>query len=137
MCVVVKVGTQMIHSAHSTHCVIVCCLVVGLQSSHGPIVETEIPYSRKRKVPFPRLFHRKTPFRFCFRFRIKNSISISILQISIFVSIFPLRFHFFFGKTKSFHSIFIPSSEVQTRDYQVLTKHGGPPPKLKTCFARL
>ena len=41
---VVKVGTQMIQFVHSIHCVIVCCLAVGLQSSHGPIVETEIPY---------------------------------------------------------------------------------------------
>ena len=57
------------------------------------------------------MFHQKTPFRFCFRFRIKNSVSTSVLQISVSVFIFPLRFHFSSGKTKSFHSIFIPTCD--------------------------
>ena len=87
-------------------------LVVGLQSSHKPIVKTEIPYSRKRKVPFLRLFHRKTPFRFCFRFHIKNSTSTSVLQISVSVFIFPLRFHYSSRKAVCFHSIFIPNATL-------------------------
>ena len=129
MCVEVKVGSQMIQSVH---CVIVCCLVIGLQSSHGPIVETEIPYSRKRKVPFSRQFHRKAPFRFCFRFRIKNSTSISILQISISIFKFPFRFHFSSGKAETFHSIFIP-----THAYYSLSLSGEHLSTSFLCNARL
>jgi hypothetical protein len=64
--------------------------------------------SRKRKLPFPHLFRRKTPFRFRFHFRQKNSVSISVPQISIFVFIFSFHFRFSAEKSESFRSTFIP-----------------------------
>jgi hypothetical protein len=58
--------------------------------------------SRKRKLPFPHLFHRKMLFHFRFHFRQKNSVSISQISISVFIFSFRLE------KTKSFRSTFIP-----------------------------
>jgi hypothetical protein len=75
-----------------------------MQNNH----KTEISYYRKRKLPFPHLFHRKSLFHFRFHFRQKNSVSISVPQISIFVSIFPFRFRFSVEKSESFRSTFIP-----------------------------
>jgi hypothetical protein len=71
--------------------------------------------SRKRKLPFPHLFRRKTPFRFRFHFRQKNSVSISVPQISIFVFIFSFHFRFSAEKSESFRSTFIPISGHDTK----------------------
>ena len=63
--------------------------VVGLKSSHRSIVKIEILYSQKRNFPFPCLFHRKIPFHFCFRFRVKNSISLPFYKFSFPFPYFP------------------------------------------------
>jgi hypothetical protein len=68
--------------------------------------------SRKRKLPFPHLFRRKTPFRFCFHFRQKITVSISVPQISVFIFIFSFRFRFFAEKSESFRSTFIPTLDL-------------------------
>jgi hypothetical protein len=73
-------------------------------------IKRKFRISRKRKLPFPHLFRRKTPFRFRFHFRQKNSVSISVPQISVFGFIFSFRFRFSAKKSESFRSTFIPRS---------------------------
>jgi hypothetical protein len=64
---------------------------------------------RKRKLPFPHLFRRKTLSHFRFHFRQKNSVSISVPQISVSVFIFSFCFYFSAEKSENFCSTFIPS----------------------------
>jgi hypothetical protein len=71
------------------------------------IIKRKFYISRKRKLPFPHLFRRKTSFRFRFHFHQKNSVFISVLQISIFVFIFSFYFRFSTEKSESFRSTFI------------------------------
>jgi hypothetical protein len=73
------------------------------------IIKRKFHISWKRKLPFPHLFRRKTPFHFRFHFRQKNSVSVSVPQISVSVFIFSFRFHFSAEKSESFRSTFIPS----------------------------
>ena len=90
--------TQMIHS---THCIVVCCLVVGLQRIHRSIVKTEFhihgnekfrstPVPPENTVPFLFPFlHKKFHLHFSFaNFRFRFHIT----------SLFP----FFLQKTESF-----------------------------------
>jgi hypothetical protein len=73
-------------------------------------IKQKFHISRKRKLPFPHLFRRKTLFRFRFHFRQKNSVSISVSQISVFVFIFSFCFRFSAKKSESFRSTFIPTA---------------------------
>jgi hypothetical protein len=75
-------------------------------------IKRKFSISRKRKLPFPHLFRRKTSFHFCFHFRQKNSVSVSVPQISVFI--FSFCFRFSAKKSESFRSTFIP-----TRKYDV------------------
>jgi hypothetical protein len=81
------------------------------------IIKRKFRISRKRKLPFSHLFHRKTLFRFCFHFRQKISVSISISQISVFIFIFSFRFRFSTEKSESFRSTFIPTIPYQGRHF--------------------
>jgi hypothetical protein len=69
-------------------------------------IKRKFHISRKQKLPFPHLFHRKTQFRFRFHFRQKNSVP----QISVFVFIFLFYFRFSTEKSESFRSTFISRS---------------------------
>ena len=80
---VVKVGPQMIHSADSTHCAIVYCLIAGPQSSHRPTVEMEIPYLRKRKQKWNVQWNRRGKETFHFR---EYGISVSTIGLWLLYS---------------------------------------------------
>ena len=72
-------------------------------SRNGNSIFTETESSVSASVP------PENTVPFLFLFPHKNTISTSILQISVSVFIFPLCFHFSSGKTENFHSIFIPT----------------------------
>jgi hypothetical protein len=74
-------------------------------------IKRKFRISQKRKLPLPHLFRRKSLFHFRFHFRQKNSVFISVPQISVFVSIFSFRFCFSAEKSESFRSTFIPTCQ--------------------------
>jgi hypothetical protein len=73
--------------------------------------------SQKWKLPFPHLFHRKSPFHFRFHFRQKISVFISVPQISVFASIFSFCFRFSTEKVGKFPLHFHPYLEVVSFSY--------------------
>jgi hypothetical protein len=73
-------------------------------------IKQKFRISRKRKLPFPHLFRRKTLFHFRFHFRQKKSVFVSVPQIFVSVFIFSFHFRFSADKSESFRSTFIPST---------------------------
>jgi hypothetical protein len=86
-------------------------------------IKRKFHINRKRKLPFSHMFHRKTLFHFCFHFRQKNSVSVSVPQISVFVSIFSFRFHFSTKKSESFRSTFIPNIWYHSQKLRQMSSH--------------